>query len=706
MKLDLLIEIGMEELPPSYIKPAAAEFSKKLTSTFNERSILFEKSVVFFTPRRIAVLFRKIEDYEKRMLKRIYGPPADMAFDNNGKPTSAAIGFAKSYNKVPSDLKIAIKKDKKVCYLEIKEKPKQTKEIIKEILPAIIANLTFPKKMRWEESGLEFARPIRWIVLLFGKNVIRFNIAGVTSSNSSFGPRFKGSKKIVLSDASSYERIMEKNYVISSFEKRKKMIKSGISKLLKSSQTVIEDTRLFDEVANLVEYPTVFKGEFDKAFLSLPQDVLITAMREHQRYFAVLGKGKRIEPIYIGVSNSLDDNLKEITKNHNKVLHARLNDAKFYWLEDLKKPPGERIEELNGVEWHRGLGTVFDKTMRLVELSLYLVKLLNRGEKDTIKRGALLSKTDLVTNMIKDGKEFTTLEGIIGREYALKSHEKKEVAAIISEHYLPRFPQDALPSRIESAIVGVSDRIDTLVGNFLLGEIPTGSIDPFGLRRCANGLIRIIDEFKIRFEFKEMVNKNISLYTSQEDISIKVNNEETVNRLKEFLSNRLSTYLTSLGIRYDITDAVFFVYFNDIYEAIARIKALNEEKDSKDFESLVIGQRRVANILRGVKISHKEVNEAFFDCREEKILWKKYDEINGKFSESMEYNKYKKAIKSLLSFRPHIDNFFDNCLVMTEDVKIKNNRILMLLEIKKLFDSFADFSLIVLEGEGREEGKR
>jgi len=702
LRSDLLIEIGTEEMPASYIKPAAEEFSRRLSSTFTERNIPFEKKAVFFTPRRIAILFMNITNYDVRNPKRVYGPPADRAFDNDGKPTAAAAGFARSYNKSPKDLKVGLKKDKKVCYLEIKEKPKQTKKIVKETLPSILAELYFPKKMRWEESGFEFARPIRWLVLLFGKHVFRVKIAGVTSSNRSFGPRFKSSKKIVINDASAYEMVMEKNYVIPSFEKRKRMIKQGISRHLIGSQEVIEDFELIDEVTNLVEHPTIFKGKFDKEFLTLPRDVLVTAMREHQRYFAVQNKDKRLEPIYIGVSNSLDDNIGEIVKDHNSVLRARLNDAKFYWLEDLKKPLGERVHELKGVEWHRGLGTVFDKTKRLVLLSLHLARVLDKGEKEIIKRGALLSKTDLVTNMVKDGKEFTKLQGIIGREYALQSNEKKEVAAIISEHYLPRFPHDSLPSTIESAIVGVSDRIDTLVGNFLIGEIPTGSMDPFGLRRNANSLIRIIDEFKMRFALDEIVKNVITLYTSQENISIKIDRKKTLLRLKEFLLNRLITYLSSLEIRYDIADAVFSVYFDDIYETIRRINALDEEKRSEGFEKLVIGQRRVANILKGLKVEQVEVKEPLFDCEAEKILWENYNKIKKNFSNSMEQNKYRNAINSLLSFRTYIDKFFDNCLVMTDDISRRNNRIAMLVRIKKLFDSFADFSVIVIEGERTE----
>jgi glycyl-tRNA synthetase beta chain len=425
-------------------------------------------------------------------------------------------------------------------------------------------------------------------------------------------------------------------------------------------------------------------------------------MREHQRYFAVLTKGKGIEAMYIGVSNSLDDNIEEITINHNKVLRARLNDAKFYWLEDLKKPLEERIDELKGVEWHRGLGTVFDKTMRLKKLSFLLCKLLNRGKTDVIKRGAELAKADLVTNMVKDGKEFTKLEGIIGREYALKSNEKKEVADIISEHYFPRFPEDSLPSTIESAIVGVCDRIDTLVGNFLIGEVPTGSLDPFALRRCSNGLIRIIDEFKMRFPFTKIIEEDISLFILQGSISPTINSEETILRLKEFMSIRLETYLTLQGVRYDNTNAVFSVYFDDVYEAIGRIKALNEKRDSKYFERLVIGQRRVANILKGTTTKQKRVKETLFDCKEEKKLWKKFCSIEKEYSESMKQHTYKNSIKLLLSLRDYIDKFFDNCLVMTDDTKIRDNRLTLLSKIKHLFDSFADFSMIVIQGE---EGK-
>ena len=695
---DFLLELGVEELPAYYIKPAAIELAGNLSSIFRERNIHFGKMKVFFTPRRIAVLFKKLEDYEEKKQRRVYGPPAERAFDDDGKPTPAAFGFTKSYNKTFKDLKIGERKDKKICFLEIEEEPKQTKTILKTLLPSVLANLSFPKKMKWEQSKFEFARPIRWLVLLFGKKGIRFKIAGVTSSKVSYGPRFLGSKRIAIKDASSYKRVMKKNYVIASFDERKKMIKRSISKLLGMNEVVKEDNELINEVANLIEYPTPFKGEFDKEFLSLPQDVLITAMREHQRYFAVLDKKGKIKPIYIGISNSLDDNIEEITKNNNGVLRARLNDAKFYWLEDLKKPFGDRIQELKGIEWHRGLGTVFDKTMRLVLLSLYFKNVLKRGEKEILKRGALLSKVDLVTEMIKDGKEFTKLEGIIGREYALRFNERKEVASIISEHYLPRTPQDGIPKTIESAIVGVSDRLDTLVGNFIVGEVPTGSIDPFGLRRSANGIIKILDGFKMHFSIKEMIAKSIFIYLSQENVN-DVDSKKIIDNLKEFLLNRLVTYLSSLGIRYDIANAVFFIGIDDIYEMIERIRFLNKEKDNETFKNLVLGQRRVANILVGLEIENLKVDEELFNCEAEKILWENCKKTKDKFYELLSEHNYRKGLLSLLSFCPHIDSFFDKCLVMTKDVERKNNRLGMLKGIKELFDSYADFSKIVLLGE-------
>ncbi len=700
MKSDLLIEIGVEEIPASYLKPAAEEFCKKLISLFHERNIPCNGYEVFFTPRRIAVLCMNVADHENVTTKKVFGPPAEMAFNGEGKPTAAATGFAKSFSKNPKDLKIGIRKEKKVCYLELQEKPEQTKRIIQTELGSIIQSLCFPKKMKWEKTGFMFARPIRWLVVLYGKNVIKLSIAGVKSSKVSFAPRFKGSKSFSIQTSSSYETTLEKHSIIASYKKRKEMIAHGIKKKIASKQCVIDDTKLLDEVTNLVEYPTVFKGKFDKQFLALPQDVLVTAMREHQRYFAVLSKkNMKIEPVYIGVSNSLDENIGEIANNNNHVLRARLNDAKFYWDEDLKSPFAESIDKLKGIEWHKGLGTVYDKTMRLVALSDHLFDFIRKGNRGHIARGALLSKVDLVSNMIKDGKEFTTLEGIIGREYALQSKEEEAVANIISEHYLPRFPNDRMPITIESAIVGVADRIDTLIGNFLLGEIPTGSSDPFGLRRCANGLLRVLDKFALRFSFQELAMKSISLYSAQKSISEHVKSAEVLKRLKAFLSTRITSYLSLQGIRYDIPDAVLVVHFDNIYESLSRIKALDEESFEKDFDKLIIGQRRVSNILKGISVKHKDIDASLFDCSDEENLWKNCIKTEKIFSQAMNQKDYKSALKALLALRPSIDNFFDNCLVMTEDEQRRNNRIAILFKVKAVFDSYANFSIIVIEGE-------
>jgi glycyl-tRNA synthetase beta chain len=699
LKINLLIEIGTEELPASYIKAAAEEFSKKLKAVFEERNISYRTLNTFFTPRRIASQFLDIDDKERKKTTRIFGPPVDSAFDEEGNPTAAAVGFAESYGKKPAHLKITEKKKRKVCYLEVKEKPEKTKKIVKKILPEILSNLSFPRKMRWEESKFEFARPIRWTVILFNKRYARIKLAGVTSSKSSYGPRFSGSQKIIIKNASSYEKVMKENNIIVSYKIRRKMIEDGIKKLLVNDEGIVEDKELLDEVTNMVEYPTVFKGTFDTNFLSLPREVLITAMKEHQRYFAVFNQKKgALESVYIGVSNSMNENIYEITKGNNSVLKARLNDAKFYWDEDLKVPPAERIQELQGVEWHKDLGSLYDKTKRLVLLSMYVSSRINRGEKEVIKRGALLSKTDQVTYMVKDGKEFTKLEGIIGREYALAAKEKKIVANIISDHYLPRFPGDILPETVESAVVGLSDRFDTLVGNFLVGEEPTGSIDPFALRRCANGLIKLTDEFELRYNLENIIDKSISLYEAQDNITFDGKVDEIKERLRGFLAGRLSYYFSSIGIRYDIASSVSSVYFENIYETMQRVRILNKFKDDEDFKKLIIGQRRVSNILQDINTNmFDSVEEKYFDSNAEKKLWENYISVESEFSSFMEKHGYREALESLLSLRGYIDDFFDNCLVMTDDDEIRNNRISILVKIKKLFYRFADFSIIVFE---------
>jgi glycyl-tRNA synthetase beta chain len=703
VKKDLLIEVGVEELPSLYVKPAIEFFHVQMGERIKERNIDFSNSECFSTPRRLAILIRGINEEEKVVPKRVFGPPAENGFDEKGRPTDAAKGFVRSHKKTVKELKIGERKGRKFCCLDISEDPKKTDLIVKEILPSLLTEIPFTRKMRWEESGFEFARPIRWLVVLMGRKVIGLEVAGIESGNKTFGPRFRGAKQIVIKDASSYVSVMKKNGIIPSFSERKGMVERGISELLEKGEEVFEDPGLLVEVTNLVEYPSVFKGTFGKDFLSLPQDVLITAMREHQRYFSIIDRKEKILSSYIGVANTTSETIPEITKNNNNVLKARLEDAKFYWNEDLKKPLAEMIDELKTIEWHRGLGTLHDKTNRLVNLSIFFCGCVKNCDKKTVERGAFLSKADQVTNMVKDGKEFTKLEGIIGREYALQSNERKEVAIVISDHYLPRFPEDKLPSTLESAIVGMCDRIDTLVGNFLIGQIPSGGGDPFGLRRCMNGFIRIVDEFKLRFSFSKLVKESIAQYSSQKRIEIKRKEEEVVGKVKEFLQNRLSTYFSTIGIRYDIADAVFSIHSDDIFDAMSRIRTLNDERESEGFEELIIGQRRVSNILKDLTIVEKQVRESLFDCTAETVLWEKYAKSEERFSEEMKMNRYRKALKELLSLRPFINEFFDSCLVMDKDEEKKNNRLALLTRIKELFDQYADFSIIVLEGEREKE---
>jgi len=694
---ELLIEIGVEELPSSYIKPAAQDFSGRICSRLKEVEIDFGKVEVFYTPRRLAVLIRKIEMYEKKKKRRVFGPPIEEQVSDRGKPSKAAIGFAESYGKNVKDLGISERKSKKVYFIEFEDEPRSTKDILREDLPSIIESIYFPKKMRWEETRFHFARPIRWIVVILGKKTLKLKIAGVTSSRYSLGPRFYSSSKINLTDAVSYEKTMREKSIIVSFKKRKEMIKDGITSLLKKGEILIKNEDLLDEVTNLVEYPVVFRGHLDKEFVKLPKDVIITAMKEHQRYFALEDKKGNVRTFYIGVSNGGSDNLKEIAVNNDSVLKARLTDARFYWTEDLKKPLGDRVQELKGVEWHSGLGSVFDKTKRLILLSLHISRILDRGNKEIIKRGALLSKADLVTNMVKDGKEFTKLEGIIGREYAIETGEQKEVAKVISDHYLPRNSLDKLPSTTEAIIVGVSDRIDTLVGSFLAGEEPTGSEDPLGLRRCANGLLRIILKFKLSFDLENAISKSILLFKSQDSISIKTDIDNIREKLINFLMARLLTILAKRKTRNDISNAVLSVYRKDLYVATSRIEALSKARGSMDFEKLVTGQKRVANILKGIDNLKTEVDENLFDNNAELKLWNQVKDTKKNYYDSMREHRYEEILKILLSFRSYIDDFFDSTMVMSENKEKRDNRIKLLVEVRNLFYYFADFSLIVIE---------
>ncbi|MEJ2567573.1 MAG: glycine--tRNA ligase subunit beta [candidate division WOR-3 bacterium] len=655
MDRDVLIEIGTEEIPAGYLEDAVSSFKDNLETLLISNKVNFSKIEMLYTPRRLAILIKNIAEKQEKVVNKIKGPPAALAY-KDGNPTKMAKGFASSKGISVDSLKIKEIDGKEYVIAEIEEKIKNSEEIIKENLFSLTKTIEFPKKMRWEESNFQFARPIRWLITMVGDKVLSFSVADIKSSHFTRGNRLISPDKIKV-DPSNYKKKLKESYVIVDPEKRKEILKNLIEKEAKKiNAEPVFSPGLIEEVSNLIEYPSVILGTFDKKFLDLPDEVVISAMETHQRYFPVR-KNSKLMPYFISAINNKPN--KEIIKGNEKVLTARLEDAKFYWEVDRKIPIKKRISKLSGIKWHKNLGNLLERTERLEKLSKWIGERVDNVDMKVIKEGARLSKVDLTTLMIRDGKEFTNLEGYIGSEYGRAEGLSEEICKVIEDHYKPRNVEDELPRSREAAIVSIADRIDLIVGSFLAGEKPTGSRDPFGLRQAMNGLIKILLEFKFSFSLEKLIENNLELFEAK-------NHKDIFEEIKKFIVERVGGNLQSREIRYDIANAVLSEKWSDIYDAYLVARAMMTiREDQVEFEKLVIGQKRVSNILEGKNTG--KVKKSLLKEKEEKELFDKAQETEPVLKKLIENKDYVAGINQLKKVRPYIDNLFDNVLVMADD---------------------------------------
>ena len=685
MAKNALIEIGTEELPASYVEEASSSFSA-IFKNFLETNLLHFSSIdYYYTPRRIALIIKGLQEKQKDRIIEIKGPPEKFA-KIDGKWSKQVLAFAHSRGILIKDL--SIKKSKKGSFVFGKkiEKGRKTKDLIKKSLEEIIKKIPFPRYMRWEKTGFNFARPIRWLVVIMGKEVISVSIAGVKSGKFTRGHSFLSTRKKLEVTPENYTKILEKEYVIVDQHKRKstieKMIKKEASNL--GGKALIPNDLLL-EVTNLVEYPRSITGKLSEDFLSLPPDVVMTAMESHQRYFPIQ-KNNRLLPYFIAIINTKPN--KKIIKGNEGVLVSRLDDAKFYFEEDRKISLKERFNKLDEITFQEGLGTMKDKVNRMLELASELKKYI--GFKNyVVREGIKLSKTDLTTLMIRDGKEFTNLEGKIGYYYAVDEGIPNDIAMVIYEHYLPRFSGDNLPKTIEGAVVGILDRLDSIVASFIRGFKPTGSKDPMGVRRLANGLIEIVLKFKFSIPLEKILNYAGKLFTKNFDSS----------EVAEFFKDRFARVFETNGIPYDIVRAIVAVDISDLSFSLEKARVLKEWKEQNidEYKRLIIGQKRVANILKGFSKKSFPQVELFIE-KTEKDLFAKTVDLEKKLQTFLKEKNSRKILTNLLSLIPTIDKFFDDVLVMTDDKKIRENRLSLLKYVREQFLKYGDLSLIVIEG--------
>lgn len=685
MAKDLLLEIGTEEVPAHFMPGILAQLKEKATAKFQEMRLDFDEVTSLGTPRRTALLVKNLAETQQGASSEYKGPSTAIAFDKDGNPTKAAIGFARGKKVDVADLVV---KDGYV-YAVSSEEGKQTVELLPTLLKELVEGLNFPKNMRWGDLDFRFVRPLRWLVALYDEEVIDFTVANVTSGRVSRGHRFLSEGDFTINKASDYEQACKDAFIIVDQEKRRDIIKAQIEEIAKAHNGHAEITEaLLEEVIYLVEYPTALCGTFEDKYLKLPKEAVMTPMRDHQRYFPVLDDNNNLLPLFITVRNGGDYCLDKVQHGNERVLRARLADAQFFFDEDRKHSLYDYVEKLKTVVFQEGLGTIYDKANRLAELSAFIGEKVNATEDEikTTKRAAILAKADLVSAMVC---EFTELQGIMGREYALLDGEGQEVATAIYEHYMPRFAGDAEPASVAGRLVSLADKMDNIVATFSRGLVPTGSQDPFALRRQALGIVHTIIEANYTISISEIADKAMDLL----NITDSEKRAEIQKNVAEFFTLRLKNVLSDNDVRYDIIDAVL-ENADEVAGTYAKACVTAQEIASGVLNDAIQAFVRVGNISK--KAENNVINEALFTLDEEKALYNIYVAVAKDVETALNNKDYKTAIDKMQELTAPINNFFDNVMVMDKDEQIKNNRLALLKNIDTLIKSIADFGKIVL----------
>ncbi|NQT10962.1 MAG: glycine--tRNA ligase subunit beta [Desulfobacteraceae bacterium] len=686
-----LLEIGTEEIPAGYIEPALRSLSELILQGMDNARIEHGKARTFGTPRRLAVEVADVAGRQKRLVTEITGPPERIAFDKDNRPTLAAEKFADKIGISVGSLKVKDTEKGRYLYARKMERGLATRTILKDFLPDVILSVPFPKTMKWADLTIEFARPIHSIMALLGDKVVPFVLGNVKSGRYIFGHSFMSPGRIRLSKPDDYIEILRSNYVLIDPKERKKQIARGIDKAAGDcGGRVLQDDDLVDIVTNLIEYPAVVAGGFDKEFLELPCEILITAMREYQKYFAVIDKENNLMPNFIAVNNTLVRDMSLVTKGHERVLRARLKDAQFFYRSDVERPFEDLVEKLKGVLFQAGLGTVYDKVMRVQKLAGYLAEAANFDSdfKQKALRAAYLCKADLVSQVVV---EFPKLQGVMGRVYASAAGEPDVVASAIEEYYRPTYSGGRLPETETGAILAIADKIDSICGCFIAGLIPTGASDPYALRRQGIGIVQIMLDKGFSFSLSELIEKSVTLFGERNTDEIK----KISYRIYLFLQNRIAYLLSEKGFSKNVIAAIVSVSADNVPDVWNRARALEKLKTKPDFEPLAIAFKRVVNIIKQAAPVHVvDIDESLFEHECEAVLFADYKKIKEKVLDDLDKGLFEQALFDIASLHDSVDAFFDGAMVMAENSSIRNNRLSLLKQIEKLFRLFADFSKI------------
>ncbi|WP_059052136.1 glycine--tRNA ligase subunit beta [Paenibacillus senegalimassiliensis] len=691
MAKDLLFEIGLEEMPARFIRNATEQLKDRTVKWLEESVIAHGTVETYATPRRLAVLVKDVAEKQDDVHEEVKGPSRKIALDENGDWSKAALGFARSQGANPEQFTFRELGGTEYVYVNKSRIGVETASIVAEGLLGILQAMNFPKNMRWGNHDFKFVRPIRWMVALFGQDIIDLEITGVKSGNVTRGHRFLGSEA-VISEPAGYVETLRAQHVIADVNERQALIEQQIAALAKEKgwDIAVKDD-LLEEVLFLVETPTVLFGTFEESFLNIPQEVLITSMREHQRYFPVLDNKGSLLPYFVTVRNGNNASLDVIARGNEKVLRARLSDAKFFYEEDQRLAIKDALSKLESIVFHDELGTVGDKVRRIRRNTEKLSSMLqvDSGTSEAAARTAEICKFDLVTQMVY---EFPELQGVMGEDYARKAGEAEAVARGVFEHYQPRFADDAVPASTVGSIVSIADKMDTIAGCFSIGIIPTGSQDPYGLRRQAAGIVQIILEHQLSISLEDLFK--LALETHQQFRGLKRGEEEILKDMMEFFGLRVKKALSDSELRYDVVDAVIAAGYDDVVSVVARGRALMEAVHSKEeFKLTVESFGRVSNLA--AKATGGKVRSDLLTESAEQALYEAWQSVSNNYRQTLAARDAAGALERLGELKEAITVFFDAVMVMAEDEAVRANRLALLSVINDDLKTFADFSKLV-----------
>lgn len=687
----LLIEIGTEELPPHHLGKLSQTLMNKICDELTALGITFDKPEYFVTPRRIATKLENVPSTQPARNISRRGPAIASAYDAKGNPTPAAVGFAKSCGVAIEALKVQETPQGSWLMFEHQEEGKPLTAHLPRIIEDALNHLPANKRMRWGDSDVEFLRPIHWVCAMHGKEALPITIFNIKATNKTYGHRFHHPQAITLSHANDYESALRQGFVIANDKERNKIILAQIEQIaLKHNGTAVIEKDLLDQVTGLVEWPVPMSAQFDKTFLNVPQEALISSMQNHQKSFAIKGKNNELLPIFILVSNTEANPPDNIIKGNERVMHARLADAKFFYDQDQKTPLATRLDGLKNMVFQKKLGTLYDKCQRISKLAGLIAKQIH-APSHLCERAAKLCKADLLTEMVF---EFPELQGVMGYYYALNEGESQEVALAIKESYYPRFAKDSLPQSQGGICVALADRLDTLLGIFSIGQAPTGDKDPFALRRQALAILRILIEHKLSLDLEELCQMARHGYGNLVDV-------ENIPKVVSFCFERFRAWYLEQQVSPQTLDAVMANNPTQPYDCSLRVTAVSHFQTLSEAEHLASANKRVRNILQksGITISSQQlpqVNHQFLKEPAEIALANTIDMLKSEAEPLIQQGKYQDALIILASLQKPVDTFFDEVMVMTEDEMLRKNRINLLANLSALFMQIADISKLAL----------